>query len=126
MEQQMNEISTILDMVQGGVNEIINDNVSDILLNIKDPNTDEKARELVIKVKLKPIDDRRKRVQVTYETKKNIRPIKPLATTIAIGNDDNGQMQAVELMEDLAGQMLLNGGEVPQPKVLNFKSKVAQ
>lgn len=122
-QEQLNEISTILDMVQGGVNEIINDNVADILLNIKDPNTDNKARELIVKVKMKPLDDSRKTINVEFNTSKKIRPIKSLATTIAVGVDDNGQMQAVELQTNLAGQMMLNNGEVPKPKVLNFRKK---
>lgn len=120
------EISTILDMVQGGVKEIINDNIADILLNIMDPNTDAKHRDLVVKVKLSPLDDKRKKVNVCYETSKKLRPIKPLATTIAIGTDSDGQIQAVELLEDIAGQLMFGGKEVEPPKVLNFNSKKAQ
>lgn len=125
-ENKTNEISTLLDMVQGAVKEIINDNVADILINIKDPNTDLKARELIVKVKLTPQDEARKIVNVTYDTNKKTRPIKPIATAIAISHSENGQMQAVELLTQLSGQVMMSGGEVPHAKVVNFKSKAAQ
>lgn len=114
---------SILDMVQGGVTEIINENVAEILLNIKNPNTDLKKRELVIKVSLTPADDRRKKINVTYNTSPKLRPINPIATSIYAASDENGQMTAVELMEDIPGQMKIDGAVAPQPVIINF-SKV--
>lgn len=116
----MSEQQSILDMVQGGVTEIINDNVADILMNIQNPNTDLKKRELVIKVSLTPVDERRKRIQVTYNTAPKLRPINPIATAIYAGIDDNGQLTAMELMENIPGQMKIEGGEEPKPVVINF------
>ena len=118
------ESLSILDMVQGGVREIINENVADILLNIQDPNTDLKARELNIKVKLVPADERRKRIAVQYQTTPKLRPINPIATSIYCGFDENGQLMAKELMEDIPGQMTIDGAEAPQPVIINF-SKAA-
>jgi len=117
---RMSEEKSILDMVQGGVTEIINDNVADILLNIQDPNTDGKARELVIKVQFKPADERRKRISVVYNTTKKVRPINPIATTIYAAKDGNGQLSAMELLEQLPGQQAIDGAETPKPVVLNF------
>ena len=108
-------------MVQGGVTEIINDNVADILMNIQDPNTDGKLRELVIKVQFKPLDDRRKRISVVYNTTKKVRPINPIATTIYAATDNNGQLSAMELLEQIPGQQSIDGSEVPNGVVLNFK-----
>lgn len=122
----MSEQQSILDMVQGGVTEIINDNVADILLNIQNPNTDLKKRELVIKVSLSPVDERRKRIQVTYNTVPKLRPINPIATAIYAGIDENGQLTAMELMENIPGQMKIEGGEEPKPVIINFnKAKTA-
>lgn len=116
----MSEEKSILDMVQGGVTEIINDNVADILLNIQDPNTDIKMRELVIKVQFKPMDEKRKKIGVVYNTTKKLRPINPIATTIYASTDKNGQLSAMELLEQLPGQQKIDGEEIPSPVVLNF------
>jgi hypothetical protein len=125
MNQEKNEEQkSILDMVQGGVTEIINENVAEILMNIQNPNTDLKKRELVIKVTLSPVDDRRKKINVTYNTTPKLRPINPIATSIYAGIDENGQLTAMELMEHIPGQVKLEGGEEPQPVIINF-SKIA-
>jgi len=116
------EIKSILDMVQGGVKEIINENVAQILLNIQNPNTDNKKRELVIKVSLSPADERRRKINVTYQTTPKLRPINPIATSIYAGVDENGQLTAMELMEHIPGQMNMEGEEAPKPVVINFKA----
>ena len=116
----MNEGKSILDMVQGGVTEIINENVAEILMNIQNPNTDWKKRELIVKVSLSPADDRRKKVIVTYSTSAKLRPINPIATTIYAGVDENGQLSAVELMENIPGQTKIDGGVAPDPVIIKF------
>ncbi len=105
---------------KGGAKEIINSNVADILVNIQDPNTDLKKRELVIKVSLAPVDERRKRISVQYQTTPKLRPINPIATSIYAGFDENGQLMAKELMEDIPGQMMIDGSEAPKPVIINF------
>ncbi len=115
---------SILDMVQGGVKEIVNENVADILMNIQNPNTDLKKRELVIKISLAPADERRKRITVQYQTTPKLRPINPIATAIYAGFDENGQLMARELMEDIPGQMKIDGTEAPKPVVINFTKAV--
>jgi len=116
--------NSILDMVQGGVKEIINDNVADILMNIQNPNTDGKKRELIIKVSLSPADDRRKKINVTYNTSTKLRSINPIATTIFAAKDENGQLSAMELLEHIPGQIGIDGEESPQPIVINFRKAV--
>jgi hypothetical protein len=122
----MSEEKSILDMVQGGVTEIINDNVADILMNAQDPNTDGKVRELVIKVQFKPLDERRKRISVVYNTTKKLRPINPIATTIYAATDENGLLSAMELLEQLPGQQKIDGAETPDAVVINFKRAISK
>ena len=112
----MSEEKSILDMVQGGVTEIVNDNVAEILHNIKNPNTDLKKRELIIKVSFTPADNHRKKINVTYQTVPKMRPINPIATSIYAGVDENGQLSAMELMENIPGQMKIE----PKPVIINF------
>lgn len=121
----MSDEKSILDMVQGGVVEIVNENVADILMNIKNLNTDLKKRELVIKVSLTPVDNQRRKINVTYQTSPKLRPINPIATAIYAGIDDNGQLTAMELMENIPGQMRISGGEEPQPVIINFSKAKA-
>lgn len=118
------EQKSILDMVQGGVTEIVNENVASILYNIQDPNTDLKKRELVIKVTLTPADANRNTINVTYSTTPKLRPINPIATGIYVGTDENGQLTARELMNNIPGQMKLEGGEEPQPVIINFPKAI--
>lgn len=120
----MEEQKSVLDMVQGGVTEIINENVAEILYNIQNPNTDGKKRELIIKVSFSPADERRKKINVTYQTTPKLRPINPIATSIYAAADENGQMTAMELMEQIPGQIRIDGEEEPKPIIINF-SKVA-
>lgn len=118
------ENKSILDMVQGGVREIINENVADILLNIQNPNTDLKKRELTIKVSLSPADDRRRKINVIYNTTSKLRPINPMATSIYAGIDENGQLTAMELLENIPGQINIEGNEAPQPVIINFTKAI--
>lgn len=118
------EQKSILDMVQGGVTEIINENVAEILYNIQNPNTDLKKRELVIKVSLSPADERRRKINVTYQTNPKLRPINPIATSIYAASDENGQLTAMELMENLPGQIAMDGKESPKPVIINFSKAV--
>lgn len=114
------EIKSILDMVQGGVKEIINESVAEILLNIRDLNTDLKKRELVVKISFSPADYRRKKINVTYQTTPKLRPINPVETSIYADFDDNGQLMAKELLEEISGQFRMDGEEEPQPVIINF------
>jgi len=123
-DERNEEQKSILDMVQGGVTEIVNENVAQILYNIQNLNTDLKARELVIKVKLSPADERRRKINVTYQTNPKLRPINPIATSIYAAADENGQLTAMELMEHLPGQMSMDGEEAPKPIVINFAKVV--
>jgi len=38
--------------------------------------------------------------------------------------DENGQLTAVELMEDVPGQMKIDGTEAPKPVIINFTKAV--
>lgn len=116
----MEKNQSIFDMAQGAVTEIINTNVAEILLNIQDPNTDKKARELNIKVKFAPADNRRQQIALQFEVNRKLRPINPIAISIIAGADENGELAAMELMEDIPGQQKIDGAEVPQPTVVNF------
>nr|DAM07040.1 MAG TPA: hypothetical protein [Caudoviricetes sp.] len=67
-----------------------------------------------------PVDERRKRISVQYQTTPKLRPINPIATSIYAGFDENGQLMAKELMEDIPGQMMIDGSEAPKPVIINF------
>ena len=76
---------TSLDNLGGGAAvERFNDALSRVIENIMDVNTDDKAREITLKVKLKP-NASRQRCDVIYAVSTKTSPAEALTTTLYVG-----------------------------------------
>lgn len=80
---------SLSNLLGGGVVERFDDELKAVLRNILDPNTTLSAREITLKVKIKPDKDR-DLGQIDIEVKPKMAPAAPLATKVWIGVDKTG------------------------------------
>lgn len=99
------EIS-LFDLLDGGVKELAALNLRRVLDNIRDVNTDaKKTRSLTVKFTLPNEDRDEVNVDIVVDCKTV--PIRAVATTLDIG-EDNGQTVAVERPKYTPGQLRLS------------------
>lgn len=94
---------SLFDLLDGGVKELAALNLRRVLDNIRDVNTDaKKTRSLTVKFTFLPNEDR-DAVNVDIVVDCKTVPIRAVATTLDIG-EDNGQTVAVERPKYTPGQ----------------------
>jgi hypothetical protein len=113
--------TSVLEMAKGAILEQTDNEMTKILSNILDPNTDpKKVRSLTITVKFKP-DESREYVSVEAQAKSNIAPIMPIATRMILEADKDGNPKAMELTRDDPNQVhMFEEGEEQPVKVLRL------
>ena len=117
----MNEAKSILEMAQGAIMEQVNVEVSRIVDNILDPNTDaKKKRQLVLTVDFTPSSDR-SAVVVSATAKSKLLPNNAIQTTLYVGADaSTGEVQAVEMIPQIPGQQSFDGSIQQEPKIMKI------
>lgn len=118
----MSEINTfnLLQMANGATEERINIEMGNVVANILDPNTDaKKKRQLQITIDFLPSESR-DTVAVSAQVKSKLMPLSAIPTMIYVGADGNGELQAVEAVKQVPGQIGLDGAEQPSEKVINI------
>lgn len=114
------EKKSILDMAMGGIKERVDLEMSKIVDNIIDPNTAAtKKRTLTVAIDFLP-DDKRQNIQVKVTAKSKLEPTTPLATSLYMGANADGELEAVELTPIAPGQIDIYGEEQPQPAKLRM------
>jgi len=113
-------LKSILEMNKGGIMERCNAEVQKVLDNIQDINTPAtKTRTLTLKIEFKP-NSKRDRVNFSTSTAVKLAPYDALESALYIGCDTNGEVCAMELMEQTVGQQSMIGDETPQPSYLKL------
>lgn len=111
---------SILEMAKGAVQERVDYEVSKVVDNILDINTDHKTkRKIVLTIELKSDEDRQI-ITMSAQAKSTLAPVKPIGTTLAIGADKNGEMMIHEVTAQIPGQLDMEGQEEEQPKILKL------
>lgn len=88
-------LSTLHD---GAVDVLFREALADVLKNVEDPNADPKAkRKITITITVKP-NEARESAAIDIDCKTKLAPLKPLATTVILGHDDDGEFSAVEIL----------------------------
>ncbi len=114
------EKQSIVDMAMGAIKEKVDYEMSKIVDNILDINTKATGkRTLTLTFTLQP-DDERKQVQVSTIAKSKLEPTNPIATSLYITGDENGEVTAVEMVPQIPGQTSIGRGEQEEPKVLRL------
>lgn len=116
-EEQLTK--SMLDMANGAIKERTDIEMSKIIKNILDVNTNPtKSRKMTLTLTFTP-DAQRQVIAVKCEAKSALQPSTPVAMSLYVG-EFAGEIQAVEMKPQVPGQMDLFGGEEAQPAQLRL------
>ena len=116
----MKQVNSVLDFANGAITERINFELTKIMENIMDKNTDEKARKLTIEISIVPINDR-SAVNLTTVVKKKLSTTSSVSTQMAIQTADN-RINGYEMSAIPDGQKNIFG-EVHETKYVQLKKE---
>lgn len=112
--------ASILQMAQGAFQERVDYEMQRCVDNILDVNTKATAkRKITLTIELTPDDDRRQ-IRVNVVAKATLAATNPVATSLCVTTDGNGEMCVAEMVPQLPGQMRMDGNEQEAPKILNL------
>ena len=112
--------ASILQMAQGAFQERVDYEMHRCVDNILDVNTKATAkRKITLTIELTPDDDRRQ-IRVNVVAKAALAATNPVATSLCVTTDGNGEMVVAEMVPQLPGQMRMDGHEQEAPKILNL------
>lgn len=114
--------TSLLDMDMGAFKERADYEMSHVIDNILDPNTDaKKKRKLTLTFEFTP-DAERKSIGVNLTVKSSLAPTNPVSTSMCVlASPGTGEVQVVEMVPQIPGQQSIDGDYQDEPKVLNFK-----
>ena len=119
----MNETSqrdSIMRMARGAFEERVDYEMDKVIQNIIDPNTKATAkRKITLTIELTP-DDERRQIQVSVTAKSTLAPTRPVATSLYVTGDANGEMVVAEMVPQVPGQLNLDGEQQEPPKLLKL------
>lgn len=116
------ERKSIVQMAMGAIQERVDYEMSRIIDNIVDLNTKATGkRTLTVKIDLIPADDR-KTIAVSATAKSTLQATNPVATSLYVTNDYNGELAVVEMVPQIPGQMNFDQEEQPTPMRLKLVS----
>lgn len=111
---------SILEMARGAFLERADYEMSRILDNIFDINTNAtKKRALNITVNFIP-DSERKNIRVEVVAKSKIEPTNPIHTNLYVTADSNGEVVIAEMVPQIPGQIDMGGETQEEPTVLKL------
>lgn len=112
--------SSILQMAQGAIQERVDYEVSRIVDNILDVNTEPTVkRKVVLTIELIP-DEHRRVITMKASAKSTLAPTTPIASSLMITSDGLGEMVVAEITPQVPGQMNMSGEEQEAPKILKI------
>ena len=113
---------SILSMAMGAITERADYEMSRIIDNILDANTNPtKKCTLALTIDLTP-DSERRNIRVTAIAKSKLEPTNPVATSLYLTSGEGGEMVAVEMTPQIPGQINVDGAEQEPPKILKLVS----
>ena len=112
--------SSLLQMAKGAIQERVDYEVTKVIDNILDVNTDPLAkRKVTLLVELKPDEDRQV-VKITASATSKLAPTSPVGTSLVITADRNGEMMLAEIVPQVPGQVSMEGTVQEAPKILKL------
>lgn len=116
-------IKSLDDLMDGGVVERFNLELSKVWDNVYDPNTEaDKVRSVTLTFKVKP-NERRDACDFRVAISSKMAPQIELAKTIMIAQTMDGSVVATERTSQIPGQMDIDGNEAPMPKTISFSKR---
>ena len=113
-------ISSLSELMDGGVEERFNDALAEVWENVYDPNTDpKKPREVTLKIKITP-NERRDSCDFRVSIVPKLAPKVDLTQTVMLAVGSDGTIVATEHTSQVPGQIDMDGGEAPLPRTIEF------
>lgn len=112
---------SILEMARGAFLERVDYEMAKVFDNILDANTvADKKRKLTVSIVFTPDNDRQN-IGVAFECKSTLVPAAPDVTSLYVaGENHTGEIQVVEMVPQVPGQMSLDGQEQEAPATLKL------
>lgn len=112
---------SILEMARGAFLERVDYEMVKVLDNILDANTvADKKRKLTVSIVF-TTDNDRQNIGVAFECKSTLVPAAPAVTSLYVaGENHTGEIQVVEMVPQVPGQMSLDGQEQEAPATLKL------
>lgn len=120
---QTDQRSSILQMAKGAIQERVDYEVTRVVDNLLDMNTEAKAKRKVTLTITMTTDDNRRVVKVEASAKSTLAPVTPIDTSLVITADGNGEMMLAEIVPQVPGQMSLTGEVQEAPKILKLAAQ---
>lgn len=118
MTGEVKEIN-LLDMMGGAVGERVSYELSKIMRNCKDLNTEpKKARTLTIEFSITPTETRDS-AAIRVSVKSKLVPVRALDSTLLIGGTSDDPV-VMEYTPQVSGQRNFAGGEQEEPKLIKL------
>ena len=115
--------SSLLQMAKGAIQERVDYEVSRVVDNILDMNTEAKVkRKVVLTIVMVPDGDRQV-VKIEASAKSTLAPVVPVGTSLVITADGNGEMMLAEIIPQVPGQNSMNGDVQEAPKILKIAAQ---
>ena len=115
--------SSLLQMAKGAIQERVDYEVTRVVDNLLDMNTDAKAKRKVTLNIVMTTDDDRRVVKVEASAKYTLAPVTPIGTSLVITADKNGEMMLAEIIPQVPGQISMTGEEQEAPKILKIAAQ---
>lgn len=113
-------IKSLSDLMDGGLEERFNQELTKVWQNVYDPNTNPTAaRKVVMEVKIVP-NERRDSVQFHVNVFSKLAPHVALTQTVMLSLGADGTITATERTEQVPGQLDMEGNEAPLPSTISF------
>lgn len=112
--------SSLLQMAKGAIQERVDYEVTRVVDNLLDMNTEAKAKRKVVLTITMVADDDRRVVKVEASAKSTLAPVTPIGTSLVITADGNGEMMLAEIIPQVPGQLSMTGEEQEAPKILKI------
>ena len=117
---QRRQIRTLDELMDGALTERFNYEMARVLQNVFDVNTKAKSkRQIQIVVDITP-NERRDAADFRVDVRSKLAPVEPVAQTVMIYQDDEGNVTATELTGQVPGQMDMEGKTII-PRVVEFE-----
>lgn len=115
--------SSLLQMAKGAIQERVDYEVTRVVDNLLDMNTEAKAKRKVTLNIVMTTDDDRRVVKVEASAKSTLAPVTPIGTSLVITADGNGEMMLAEIVPQVPGQISMTGEEQEAPKILKIAAQ---
>lgn len=117
---ETNNRDSIMRMARGAFEERVDYEMDKVIQNILDPNTKATAkRKITLTIELTP-DDERRQIQVSVTAKSTLAATNPVATSLYVTGDGNGELVVAEMVPQVPGQLNMEGTQQEQPKLLKL------